>query len=88
MTPLKVKIIIALELADNVVRDTDVITVNPSYLCYAMSVNTASSDIQSPSYSLPSIYCESLLEAECPHRECHGPCVAGIRWGTTMEAFS
>lgn len=66
LTPLRVKIILALALTDAVVRDKDVIEVRPSitHLC-GPSFSPCLADIQGLAYSVLPRHCQSILEAAC-----------------------
>jgi hypothetical protein len=54
ITPTRVKIIIALALADYVVRDTDVVNVRPYHFIRPLPSNP-SADLQNPTHRLRSI---------------------------------
>ena len=71
ITPLKVKIIIALAMTDSVVRDADVLTVRPiSIFDSPPAVFTSSrpADIPCTSYGISSCSCQPLFEAQSTNR--------------------
>jgi len=63
ITPLKVKIIVAIQLSDSVVKDIEILTVSPDFSVKQL-VFEKSSDIQGLSYGLLLISLEPLFEAD------------------------
>ena len=101
MTPLKVKIIIALELSDSLVRDADVVTVrclivvvharyalrSAQQLTFFSILQPKTTDLQGPSHRLQKISWKSILALECAHREYLRPRDTRILGKSEMESI-
>ena len=89
MTPLKVKIIIAIELTDSVVRDADVIavsSVSDAWSILPALILAIRLDIQVTAHRLPTLDRKSVSQTKRTSRQWHRPCYPRQRRPFTMES--